>query len=279
MPDIQLRYISLGAGVQSTVLALLMSESKEADCAIFADTGWEPAVVYTHLDWLEGQLSFPVYRVKHAGISLKEAVRTGYNHNGYKYLEIPAYIDGEKRGMGFRQCTTNYKIIPIERQVRKLLGKTRVMAQEPITECFLGISTDEVVRMKASRVPWIRNRYPLIEAGMSRRDCYNWFKDRYPDQLLVKSSCVGCPYHSRSQWVRIKQDTPEEFAEACVLDEGIRHHRQWATEGKGEVRKPAFLYLHSSFLPLAEAVARDEFKTFLNDPDGFGNECEGHCGV
>ena len=39
-----LRILSLGAGVQSTAL-LLMSirgEIDRRDCAIFADTGWEP---------------------------------------------------------------------------------------------------------------------------------------------------------------------------------------------------------------------------------------------
>ena len=39
-------------------------------------------------------------------------------------------------------------------------------------------------------------------------------------------------------------------------------------------------YLHSLRLPLAQAVALDEAE--LGDggqSDGFGNECEGHCGV
>ena len=41
-------------------------------------------------------------------------------------------------------------------------------------ELWLGISTDEAIRMKPSRDRWIQNRYPLIEAGMSRRDCMDW---------------------------------------------------------------------------------------------------------
>ena len=46
------RVISLGAGVQSTVMAL-MAEAGDIgprpDCAVFADTGWEPKEVYEHL--------------------------------------------------------------------------------------------------------------------------------------------------------------------------------------------------------------------------------------
>ena len=33
------------------------------------------------------------------------------------------------------------------------------------------------------------NRYPLIEAGMSRSDCLNWWKERY-DRPLERSACV-----------------------------------------------------------------------------------------
>lgn len=48
----KLRVISLGAGVQSTTMALMAAAGEIGpmpDCAIFADTGWEPAAVYEHL--------------------------------------------------------------------------------------------------------------------------------------------------------------------------------------------------------------------------------------
>jgi hypothetical protein len=39
-------------------------------------------------------------------------------------------------------------------------------------------------------------------------------------------------------------------------------------------------YLHSTRMPLAQAVALDEAETGADGKaDGFGNECEGHCGV
>ena len=60
-----LRVLSLGAGVQSTTLALMIEhgEIPMVDCGIFADTKGEPQNVYKHLDWLEKQLSYPIYRV------------------------------------------------------------------------------------------------------------------------------------------------------------------------------------------------------------------------
>ena len=55
-----MKIISLGAGVQSTTLALLAhhKEIEPPDYAVFADTGWEPEAVYKHLDWLEVILIF-----------------------------------------------------------------------------------------------------------------------------------------------------------------------------------------------------------------------------
>lgn len=50
--SIRLRILSLGAGVQSTTLALMAAHGEIGampDCAIFADTGWEPKAVYEHL--------------------------------------------------------------------------------------------------------------------------------------------------------------------------------------------------------------------------------------
>ena len=67
MTEQTITVLSLGAGVQSTVLALLAAQGHEQvplpDAAIFADTGWEPQGVYDHLDWLETQLPYPVHRV------------------------------------------------------------------------------------------------------------------------------------------------------------------------------------------------------------------------
>ena len=55
MSEYPKRVLSLGAGVQSTALLLMMihGEIPKADAVIFSDTGWEPAAVYKHLEKLE----------------------------------------------------------------------------------------------------------------------------------------------------------------------------------------------------------------------------------
>src|SRR5512142_213642 len=67
-----LRIISLGAGVQSTALLLLALHGEvAADAAIFADTGWEPAAVYAHLERLRALAAargFPIHVVRNGDI-------------------------------------------------------------------------------------------------------------------------------------------------------------------------------------------------------------------
>ena len=164
-----LTVISLEGGVQSSVMALMASGGafdRTPDCAIFADTKWEPPSIYDHLDWLEGQPRFPLYVVDN-GRSLREDVKALTNHSGSPhYIDIPVYLKGRDRqddGIGRRQCTDSYKISSIRRKVRELLGlkkRQRVSAGTAV-ELWLGISTDEAIRMKPSRDRRITIRYPL----------------------------------------------------------------------------------------------------------------------
>ena len=280
-----LTVLSLGGGVQSSVMALMAGESlpptgsggafdRVPDCAIFADTHWEPPSVYEHIEWLRDRLSFPLHVVDN-GRSLREDVKALTNRSGSRsYVDIPVYLkgrDGEGDGIGRRQCTDNYKVRPIRRRIREMLGlrpRQRVPAGTTV-ELWLGISTDEAVRMKDSRDRWMTNRYPLIEAGMSRRDCAKWWEARY-DRPLERSACVACPFQSRRRWVETKRRWPGLFAEAVEIDDRMRGGLAFAKEP----------YLHSLRMPLAEAVALDERELGATvQADGFGNECEGHCGV
>jgi hypothetical protein len=263
----RLRVLSLGAGVQSTTLALMAArgEIEAPDCAIFADTCSEPASVYRHLEWLTGVLPFPVHVVS-AG-SLRDQIVTGAKKN----VRPPMFIIGDdgKVGLTNRQCTQDFKIIPIGRKVRELLGLkpgTRG-PKSPVVEQWIGISTDEIVRLKRSRFSYIHMRHPLIEARMSRADCLIWLEERqYPTP--PKSACTFCPFHSDAMWREMKAHDPESFADAVQVDNALR---------SGEIVKKGVPYLHRSCIPLSDV----EFS--LTDPRqsifGFNNECEGMCGV
>src|SRR5689334_16486787 len=92
-----LNIISLGAGVQSSTMALMAAHGEITpmpDCAIFADTQAEPKTVYTWLDWLEPRLPFPVYRVTEGNLA-DDSVRIRTSKlSGKRYMKgaIPAFV-------------------------------------------------------------------------------------------------------------------------------------------------------------------------------------------
>lgn len=267
----QLRILSLGAGVQSTTLALMAArgEIKAPDCAIFADTGWEPAAVYRHLAWLESQLPFPVHRV--SGGNIRDDIVRGHTQRSGRFAMVPWFLrhpDG-KKGMGRRQCTTHYKLEPIRRKVRELpgVGARQYVAPDAV-EMWVGISTDEAQRARPSRRRYITNRHVLLDMRMSRAACERWLMERqYPK--APKSACIGCPFHDDVQWDSLEHS---ERSDADAVDLIIRN----GGSARG-IRAQQFM--HPSLTPLNEIdfaalIAKGQRQGSL-----FGNECEGMCGV
>lgn len=266
MNEPKIRIISLGAGVQSSTMALMAADGafgQMPDCAIFSDTGWEPQHVYDWLGWLEQRLPFPVYHVSAGNIRSDTLAKV--NATGQRFASIPWFMQmpNGRSAMGRRQCTAEYKLRPIQRKVVELLNGKRPKGG---AEVWVGISTDEVIRMKDSRVQYIRNRWPLIEQRMSRADCLRWF-ERNNLPKPPKSSCIGCPFHSDAQWRDLKANYPEEFADAVEVDRAIR--TQPGVRGRQ--------FMHRSMKPLDEVDFRTDAE--IGQADLFNNDCEGMCGV
>ena len=270
-----LQVLSLGGGTQSTVLALRAAEFGGVDHAIFADTGWEPDSVYRNVEWLSTVLPYPVHTVE-LDRSLLDAAIEGVEQRGYPAWNIlPSFTvrrrDG-KKGMGKRQCTQQWKVVPIIRKIRDLLGVGPRSWIAPATvEMWLGLSADEAHRCKPSRRQFIRHRFPLVDVGETREDNIRWFAEAYPGRELPRSACVGCPFRSAREWIDVRETDPEMWRKTLELDAAIRD------------RDPKCLrFLHRRCLPLDEAVDMDaaiiKYKSALFG-DGWGNECGGHCGV
>ena len=131
-------------------------------------------------------------------------------------------------------------------------------------EQWLGISTDEALRMKPARVKYITNRWPLIELGMSRNDCKAWLKEHgLPEP--PKSACVFCPYHSVREWREV-QSNDADWEKAVQVDAMIRN-----------VRPPNDLYIHPARIPLDQIDFRTEQEK--GQLTLWDEECEGLCGV
>jgi len=297
---IRLRVLSLGAGVQSTTMALLAAHGEIGpmpDCAIFADTGWEPRAVYDHLEWLMSGhvLPFPVHIVS-AGSIREHLLAAG---DGNRWASIPAFAKtvtpagapvpvldqdeegelievGQRRtttetvsiGMIRRQCTTDYKIVPIRRKVRELVSLTRRRSPDfPVVEQWIGISTDEVIRAKPSFEDWQVKRFPLIEKRMCRQDCLAWLR-RHGYPVPPKSACIGCPFHDNARWRHMRDHDVDAWADAVEIDRVLRTGIRGI---RGEV------FLHRSCVPLDHADL--SASADRGQLDLFGNECEGMCGL
>lgn len=139
--------LSLGAGVQSSCLALMATAGEIGpmpDAAIFADTGDEPESVYKWLEWLTPRLAFPVHIVKRPGGTLAEEtlrIRTSKGGKKYNQHSPPCFLsDGKSTGLMIRQCTGDFKIDVVNREIKKL---SRVKRGEFVAvEQWIGISLD-----------------------------------------------------------------------------------------------------------------------------------------
>lgn len=282
-PPTKYTVLNLGAGVQSSALALMAAKGEVGpmpDFAVFADTQAEPTSVYRWLDWLETQLPFPVIRVTKGSLTeevltVRTKKKSIYGDNlTYLRSSIPVYgkaPDGELRAAIGRSCTAEFKVRPILKEIRQRCGIKHGQKDVTVTQ-WIGISYDEMQRMKLPSNPWTQHRWPLIEKRMTRRHCIEWLKrNNYPEP--PRSACYYCPFHDDDEWRRLKKDDPEHFQKAVEFDET---YRRLQNENPGGMRME--IYLHRSLKPLSEI-------DFDSDPDcgqtsfDFQSECEGMCGL
>lgn len=278
--------LSLGAGVQSSVVLLLSCRGilPKLDYAIFADTQWEPKAVYYHLWWLAeqaGKAGIPVI-INTAGdirVDMLRSMVRGAKEKGQRWVSMPVFTQGNTSGAGGmirRQCTTEYKLNVIEHTMRKdILGlKKGERVSDVHVYQWIGISLDEKQRMRVSDKRWQTNHYPLIgwpeqwlEKRWTRAMCEDWFAREYPGRTLPRSACIGCPFHSNEEWRDMKENRPEDFADACAFDRAIRKC--------GGMRGDVFL--SDQRIPLEDV---DFSRPNPNQQNLFAaQECLGMCGV
>lgn len=299
--------LSLGAGVQSSTVLLMSCRGilPKLVAAIFADTQWEPREVYEHLEWLKGEAAkagIPVIvgtrgNLRQDGIEFR---RTGGKSSGEpgskRHASIPLYVkdpNGGPNGKINRQCTREYKIEVVERIIRRdILGlQPGQLAPADSVRHWFGISSDEIYRRRTSPSHWQTFYYPLIDAikspkkdtlfgrGFDRQDCLDWLAKHYPGRRVPRSACIGCPFHSDAEWVRMRDQDPVSWADAVAFDKEIRAAdaalQADGTHPRLAGRLVGLPFLHRSCVPLDQV----RFKVDAPGDFGMGEECLGMCGV
>lgn len=126
----------------------------------------------------------------------------------------------------------------------------------------------DVCRKTFKPTPWLRNIYPLLNQiwlpnrkiedvfilpqTETREDVGVWLKANYPDRKIPRSACIACPFRSNEEWEQMRDENPDEWAEACDFDDAIR-----IADHAGQVAKNRQLvglpFVHRQLVPLRMA--------------------------
>lgn len=246
-----MRVFSSGGGVQSTA-ALVLSAQGVFDFSthVFANVGDDSENPET-VEYVKDVIR--PYAEAH-GVEFIEAHKK--RQGKYEQQTILGEIYRRKRSVviparmsngapGNRTCTIDFKIRVVDKWVAENGGRG--------SDVFigLGITTDEIHRARFAPPEAVRGFtknlvYPFIEQSITRSAA----------QAIVaaaglptppRSACWFCPFHTRSEWLRLKNKQPHLFERAVNLERYINEKRE-CVMGKDKV------YLHSSAQPLDQAV-------------------------
>ena len=141
----------------------LVEEGWPLDFVMFCDTGLEFPQMYEHVERLEKALPVPVVRLK--------------EEKGFEYYllcytperEDPDSPYADKPGMSWaeprnRWCTSVLKTAVINKYLSGLRKRYEIVQ-------YIGIAADEPQRVK-------EYRYPLVEWGMTEKDCLDYCYER-----------------------------------------------------------------------------------------------------
>ena len=201
-------FLSYGGGVQSTAMILLAIDGKleRPDHIVFADTGSEMPHTYQLVEKVKA-----ICRA--AGLPFETVKAKAPLHEQY-------LADGGLPVIGIRSCTSKWKIEPINRFMRSIVGMGR---GKVLVRTWIGITTDERRRATPSTNQWTERRYPLLELHMSRDDCIHYLKEKGID--AKKSGCFLCPFQHAQQWSRLKREHPDLFAIALAMEKKAKAQR------------------------------------------------------
>lgn len=275
------KILSFGGGTQSAhLLDMHFKGEIDYDYIVFSDTGAEPQFIHEQVDWWRAKQSevgnkTPFIITTHNSMKRGlEEMLMRYIFTDYQRFQMPLYFNkvtevGKivKGGLMPRQCTGDFKIIPVQQATRKLIKEklglraAQQMPKDIAIVMDIGFSYDEINRVGgyvSHQSKYIYLAYPLIEMGESTKDSIEYLiKNNYPSK---RSRCYFCPFNCSGDrakaigmdWQEIIDEEPFSFLKAVFFDEELR--RRQAT---GEKNMQSIPYFHSSRRPLKEVYEEE----------------------
>jgi hypothetical protein len=209
------RFLSFGAGVQTTALLLMDSY----DGVVFADTGGEMPETYAYLD------SFVRPFCRDEGIKFVVVKKGGFaetlEERCLRWRQVPSFK--------YRNCTRDFKVLPIRRYIK------RVSPELPAA-CVMGISFEELERMRSDHPPEYTYEYPLVERKLTRKDCEQTIL-RHGWPVPVKSGCFFCMYSNKARLLTLYREHPDLWKRARAMEENARRYPNLTLNVRGILMK------------------------------------------
>ena len=272
------------------------------DAVIQADTGDEPVYIYKqwardkklmqavgipYIVVRNGNMAEDLYgNERFAALPVFTVNKNGHNRRGKKQplkgnqitafdveefsKPVPNSISGfgvttqfNHKGKLQRQCTSEYKIVPIERELRTMLLEMRLaneykngaihVKKGVLIESWFGYTVEEIERVNQSGNHWQYIRYPLIEMRMTKADCVAWLADNDKPPRLG-SFCKKCPLIGNSQMRELRDNDPKGYEEGRLqFDDDLRNgNLRIAATARADI------YLHSSLIPMRDVNIDDD---------------------
>lgn len=276
-----IRVLSFGGGTQSShLLDLHFKGHIHYDFIIFSDTGAEPEFIHEQVAWWQQRQqevgnNTPFIITHHNSMTYGlEEMLMRYIHTSYQRFQMPLYFnkvtdDGEivQGGMMPRQCTGDFKIVPVQQAVRREiktqrgLRSTQKMPKHIGIIMDIGFSADEINRVSghvSHQSDYIYLAYPLIEMNESTQDSIRYLeRHHYPSR---RSRCYFCPFNCSGDrardigmdWYEIIETEPQSFLKAVYFDDTLR-----LIQATGVKNMRSIPYFHYTRQPLRDVYAKE----------------------
>lgn len=217
-------FLSFSGGTESSTLCCLFGHKATA---IFADAGWEHAVMYQRLDEVEKKIQerhpdFRVVRVK------------AKNVKGHGPMTLPEYIAFSKFYPSpiVRYCTVEFKIKPID----------EYLSSQGPCELMIGLNYDERDQRVGNHglMANVTYSYPLVDLKMTREDCVGLLNDvglapKFPS-YMSRGGCIGCFFKKRKEFAAMAVETPAEAYSVADLEDAIQDNREEKYHVHGSIK-------------------------------------------
>lgn len=239
---------SCGGGTQSGAIAALIGDGRlpKPDISVMVNTGRERSGTWPFVnDFIRPQLAqvgaelivIPSLEADGEPVSLFAA-------DGL--ILLPGFTTQISGSVGKLSafCSGTWKRDPQERYLRSLGVETATQ--------WIGISRDELKRLRGQHRPWLKITYPLVfTIPMRRIDCVQLIRSKGWVGPIPHSACWMCANANDGEWQDLKRDWPEDFEAACLLEEESQ-------------RTDPHFWLHPSCKPLRSVDFAEQHTMFAD---------------